>query len=285
MVRQIEVYGHRGARALFPENTLHGFTSAAALGVQAFELDVGMTADGVVVVSHDTALNPEITRYPSGAWLAEPGPTIYSLTYGELRRYDVGRIRPNSRTSALFPNQVSHDGACIPTLSVVLAALPSSRFLIEVKTDPNHPGWTAPPHVLTDAVLSVIDAANAGARMIIEAFDWRVPRLVRRARPEFKLAWLTRSETLSNPALWLGDGTPVGSVPARVAAEAGPIWAPSYTGLTEAQIQEAHALGLAVIPWTVNDAADVQRLIQWDVDGLISDRPDLVVTQTASQGP
>src|SRR3984957_4158987 len=119
MTRRIDIQGHRGPRSLFPEITLEGFLAASSLGVEAFELDVGMTADGVVVVSHDPALNPDLTRDASGAWLTGRGPTIRTLTHAERRRYDVGRIRPGSRTSALFPDQVAHDGARIPTLAAV----------------------------------------------------------------------------------------------------------------------------------------------------------------------
>jgi glycerophosphoryl diester phosphodiesterase len=273
----LDIQGHRGARALFPENTLEGFLAAASLGVAAFELDVAMTADDVVVVSHDPALNPDITRDASGAWLSRRGPTIRSMTKLELGAYDVGRIRFGSRTSLLFPDQTPYDGARIPALADVLAALPDARFTIEVKTDPAHPDWTASPQVLADATLAVVDNAGATARIIVEAFDWRVQRHVRRTRPDIKLAWLTRAETVRDAALWW-DGTPSGgSVPARVAAEGGPIWAPDHTGLTEPLIREAQTLGLFVLPWTVNRPADMRRLIGWGVDGLISDRPDLAL--------
>jgi glycerophosphoryl diester phosphodiesterase len=278
MTRRIDIQGHRGARALFPENTLEGFLAASALGVPAFELDVGMTADGVVVVSHDPALNPEITRDAAGAWLTGRGPTIYSLTYAELGGYDVGRIRPGSRMSLLFPGQVAHDGARIPTLGAILAALPAARFTIEVKTDPDRPDRTTAPHVLTDAALSVIDDAGAASRVIVEAFDWRVQRHVRRTRPDIRLAWLTRPATVRDAALWWDGAVPGHSVPAAVAAEGGPIWAPDHSDLTRAQIHEAHALGLSILPWTVNRPVDMRRLIGWGVDGLISDRPDLALS-------
>jgi glycerophosphoryl diester phosphodiesterase len=277
MKRLLDIQGHRGARALFPENTLEGFLGAAALGVRAFELDVAMTADDVVVVSHDPALNPDITRDASGAWLSRRGPPIRSMTYQEVRGYDVGRIRFGSRTSLLFPAQTPHDGARIPALADVLAALPHARFTIEVKTDPAHPGWTASPRDLADATLAVIDQAGAAARIIVESFDWRVQRHVRQTRGDIKLAWLTSAKTVRDAALWW-DGTACnGSVAACVAAEGGPIWAPEHSGLTERRIQEAHALGLAVLPWTVNRLADIRRLIDWGVDGLISDRPDLAL--------
>ncbi len=167
MKRRIDIQGHRGARALFPDNTLEGFAAAAALGGTAFELDVAMTADGVVVVSHDPTLNPDITRDESGAWLTARGPAIHTLTRTALSRYDVGRIRPGSRMASLFPGQTPHDGARIPNLAAVLEAHPDARFTIEVKTDPEHPSLTAHPRALADATIAVIDAAVAAARVIM----------------------------------------------------------------------------------------------------------------------
>jgi glycerophosphoryl diester phosphodiesterase len=285
MAGMIDIQGHRGARGLFPENTLEGFRAAAALGVEAFELDVGMTADGVVVVSHDPALNPDITRDGAGAWLERHGPLIHRLGHKALSRYDVGRLRPGSPTDALFPDQRPCDGARIPTLAAVLAALPQARFTIEVKTDPRHPGWTAPPDVLAEATLAVVDAGGAAGRVTLESFDWRVTRHVRRIRPDIRLAWLTRAETVRDAALWWDGSGAGGSVPECVAAEGGPVWAPDHAGLTQRQVAEAHALGLRVMPWTVNRPADIDRLIAWGVDALISDRPDLALDRAAGFVP
>jgi glycerophosphoryl diester phosphodiesterase len=278
MRRILGVQGHRGARALFPENTLQGFIEARRLGVQAFELDVGMTADGVVVVSHDIALNPDLTRDAAGRWIAAPGPAIWSLTWNELRQYDVGRVRPRSPTALRFPQQRAFDGARIPTLAEILAAVPDAWFTVEIKTDPAFPDCTAAADILAMGVLDVVDAAGAAARVVIEAFDWRVQRFIRRTRPEIRLAWLTRSETVRHAALWW-DKPATGSVPECVAAEGGPIWAPDYRDLTEAQVEQAHALGLLVLPWTINQPADMRRLFNWQVDGLISDRPDLAMLE------
>nr|WP_294521897.1 glycerophosphodiester phosphodiesterase [uncultured Rhodopila sp.] len=277
MTGLMEIQGHRGARGLFPENTLEGFLAAAALGVTAFELDVGLTADGVVVVSHDPALNPDLTRDASGVWLDGKGPLIRSLTQADLCRFDVGRIRPGSATAMRFPDQAPLDGARVPELASVLEALPDARFTIEVKTDPRHPDWTAAPDVLADATLAVIDQAGAARRIILESFDWRVQRHVRRVRPDIRLAWLTCAETVGESALWWDGITEVASVPDSVAAEGGPVWAPDHTDLTEALVRHALALGLFVLPWTVNQPADMQRLIDWGVNGLISDRPDLAL--------
>ncbi|WP_428484730.1 glycerophosphodiester phosphodiesterase family protein [Rhodopila sp.] len=287
----MQVIGHRGARGRFSENTLEGFRAVAALGISAFELDVGMTADGVVVVNHDPALHPDLTRDASNRWISRPGPLIRLLTWAELARYDVGRIKPGSPTHRLFPEQRPHDSARVPTLASVLAALPDAMFVIEVKTDPTHPDWTVEPTVLADAVLSVVDQTNAATRVVIESFDWRVPSHVRRVRPEIRLAWLTRARTVAAAALWWDGVRPSdhdGSVPACVAAaggfKAGDAWAPDHADLSEALVHEAHALGLSVLSWTVNRRQDMRRLIGWRVDGLISDRPDVVLEVVREDG-
>jgi glycerophosphoryl diester phosphodiesterase len=276
--KHIEIIGHRGARGLFPENTREGFSATAVLGVHAFELDVGLTRDGVVVVAHDPALNPDITRDPSGVWLPGPGPLLWKLTAAELGRYDVGRIRPGSRTARLFPDQKPQDGSRVPSLAAVLADLPAARFIIEIKTDPVHPDWTAAPDLLVDAVLADIDRAAAAARVVLESFDWRVQLYLQRIRPDIRLAFLTRLDADPEP-WWAGasreKSTHGSSTPAVIATVApGSIWAPAYSNLTDADVREAHALGLTVVPWTANETTDVRHLVACGVDGIISDYPD-----------
>ncbi|MFQ5954576.1 MAG: glycerophosphodiester phosphodiesterase family protein, partial [Kiloniellales bacterium] len=134
----VEIQGHRGARGLAPENTLAGFALALSIGVTTLELDVGVTADGVVVVAHDPRLNPALARTADGSWLAAPGPPLSSLTLAELRRYDVGRIDPQSRYARRFPDQRPVDGARIPMLAEVVALSRKAgnhtvRFNIETK--------------------------------------------------------------------------------------------------------------------------------------------------------
>jgi len=270
--------GHRGARGLFPENTIEGFRAALALGLDGIELDVGMTADGVPVVSHDLLLNPDIARGAEGAWLSEAGPALHDLTLEALSAFDVGRLRPGSAYAAQFPQQRPVDGARIPTLRDALRIDGVPRFVIELKTDPRFPDRTVSPELLADATLAVVDTAGAASRIDLESFDWRGPRHVRRTRPDIRLAWLTRPETERDAHLWWGGPVPAdfgGSVPRAVAAEGGSIWAPEHAALTADLVAEAHALGLMVLPWTVNDPAAMRRLIGWGVDGLITDRPDL----------
>jgi glycerophosphoryl diester phosphodiesterase len=106
-----DLVGHRGARGLAPENTLPGFARALSLGVTTLELDTAITKDGVIVISHDPALNPDITRDRNGKWLGKFGPGIHSLTFDELQQYDVGRLKPNTDYAKLFPEQRPVDRA------------------------------------------------------------------------------------------------------------------------------------------------------------------------------
>lgn len=277
MSRRFDLQGHRGARGLFPENTLEGFRAALAIGVDAFELDVGLSADRVPVVHHDLALNPAIARRPDGAWLTPPTPTLHSMTLAEIGSWDVGRLRPGSAYAATFPDQQPMDGARIPTLAEVLALDPEVRFTLELKTDPTRPDATVPATELAEAALAVVEQAGASGRVMFESFDWRGPRHLRRLRPALKLAWLTNAQTVAEAALWWDGKRPEdfgGSVPRAVAAEGGNVWAPAHEDLTEAALAEAHALGLGVLPWTVNQPEDMRRLIGWGVDGLITDFPD-----------
>jgi glycerophosphoryl diester phosphodiesterase len=272
MSRSFDLQGHRGARGLFPENTLEGVAAALGIGVDTIELDVAMTADDVVVVTHDPVLNPDLTRGPDGGWLAPHGPPVRTLTLAELRCYDVGRLRPGSAYAGLFPEQTPCDGARIPTLAEVFAlTVPAGvRVSAEVKVSAAQPELAIPT-----AVAVVATAANAGATglLSVRSFDWRPLRHLRRHHPEVALTWLTGAATHG-----------ADEAPASIAAEARagasvpwtPVWAPEHTHLTERLLGEAHALGLGVVPWTVNARCEMARLIAWGVDGLCSDRPDLV---------
>src|SRR5512139_555162 len=111
MTFAFDLQGHRGARGLAPENTLPAFATALSLGVTTLELDTGVTKDGIVVISHNSGLNPDITRDKDGKWLGKPGPAIYSLTYAELQTYEVGRINPFSNYAKSFPEQKAVPGA------------------------------------------------------------------------------------------------------------------------------------------------------------------------------
>jgi glycerophosphoryl diester phosphodiesterase len=287
-LRAFDLQGHRGARGLAPENALAGFAKALEIGVTTLETDLGVTKDGVIVLSHDRRLNPDIVRGPDGKWLAAPGPAIHSLTLAELRRFDVGRIRPETRYALLFERQMPADGARIPTLSELFelaeASGKSPRFNIETKVSPEEPGETPDPETFVRLVVEAVRAAKMTSRTTIQSFDWRTLRIARRLAPEIATACLTSQRTLRDrndaegrkPSPWLAglDPRDFASVPRLVAAAGCGTWSPSFREISPAAVAEAHTLGLEVVPWTVNTDADMVRVIDMGVDGLITDYPD-----------
>ena len=262
----LAVIGHRGARALHPENTIAGFQAALAAGVDRFEIDVGMTRDGVAVLGHDPFLSSDIARTSSGAWVGRREVMLHGLRYVQLQEFDVGRLRPGSPAWRRFPRQRPADGARVPSLLQVLRLHRTASWTIELKTYPNRPHWTAPPQALAEAVAQAADEAGAAGRVTVQSFDWRGPRHLRRLRPDLAYAWLTSRSTRA----WRGGQR---RLPDTVAAEGGGTWSPHHRELTRGRLRRAHAAGLRVVPWTVNDPADWLRLAEWGVDGLITDDP------------
>ena len=192
-----DLEGHRGARGLAPENTLPAFARALDIGVTTLELDVALTADGVLVVSHDPFLNPVLARDADGQWLPGPrGPLIHALTLAQVQAYDVGRIRPDTPYARTFATQQAVDGTRLPTLAQVFALVQARggtqvRFNIETKLYPDHPEDTAPVAAMTDALLQAIRTAGLRERVTIQSFDWRSLRRVQQLEPGIPTACLT----------------------------------------------------------------------------------------------
>lgn len=275
-----ELQGHRGARGLFPENTLEGFTAAIHLGVDALELDVAITRDGVPVVFHDMTLSPEIARDATGAWITGADIAIHRLTRAQLAGYDVGRLRPGGAYAARHPNQVALDGARIPDLEAVLrvAAAAGVRADIELKTSPERPDLTTAPEDMADRVMALVDHLGVAAGVDLRSFHWRSLLHLRRTHPELRLTWLTYPRTERDHARWWGTASPADPVAAVMAVAdraASPCWAPEAGGLTLQRVTAAREAGLRLVPWTVNDPAVMRRLMDWGVDGICTDRPDL----------
>ena len=285
----LDIQGHRGARGLMPENTLPAFAHALTLGVTTLELDCAMTKDGVVVVSHDSTLNPDITRGPDGKWLEGEGPPIRQFTYEELLRFDVGRIDPKSAYAKRISRQQPVDGTRMPRLADVFALARRSgndavRFNIETKISPLHPARTVSPEEFARAFIHLIKKEKMESRVTIQSFDWRTLKVVQQEAPEIATAYLTaqqgfmdniqagKRESPWTAGLRVNDFG--GSIPRMVKAAGGGVWSPYYGETTREQVREAQALGLKVVVWTVNEPADLRRMIEWRVDGIISDYPD-----------
>ncbi|WP_300261867.1 glycerophosphodiester phosphodiesterase [Bradyrhizobium sp.] len=293
-----DLEAHRGGRALLPENTLPAFANALSIGVDTLELDTGMTADGEVIVSHERGLNPDITRDAAGAYITPPGMPFLKLRLDEVRTYDVGRIRPDSAYARQFPDQRALPGTRIPTLKEVFALVRKSgndrvRFNIETKIDPDHPEETLGPQAFVAKLLGVIAAEGFSDRVMIQSFDWRTLQLVQQQAPKIPTVYLTLQRgkaptvALDRATSWMAGFNPAdhgGSLPRTIQAARGVIWSPYFGDVTPALVAEAHEAGLRVVVWTVNKPEDMARMIALGVDGIISDRPDLLRRVAGEQG-
>jgi glycerophosphoryl diester phosphodiesterase len=285
-----DLQGHRGARGLAPENSMTAFEKALEIGVTTLELDIGVTKDNVVVIYHDRTLNADITRDSSGAFLVQRGAPISSLMFDELQRYDVGRIKPDSNYAKTFSTQTPRNGERIPSLRslfdlVAKQNAKSIRFNIETKLSPLAVDETASPEAMVTALIDEIRKAGVQQRTTIQSFDWRTLKISQSKAPEIATVYLTSQQgagdtvQIGKPGTspWLA-GFDVddysGSIPKLVKAAGGAVWSPNFRDLTEPLVRETQALGLKVIPWTVNDVADMKRLIEWKIDGIITDYPD-----------
>jgi len=294
-----DLQGHRGARGLAPENTLAAFRKALDIGVTTLETDLAVTRDGVLVIAHDPYLNPDLVRDGDGRWLAVKGPSIFSLTLAELRRYDIGRANPQSRYAQQFPIQQPADGERFPTLADVFAlgrahAKPV-RFNIETKITPNSGEDTVDPSTFARLVADAVRKAGLADRVTVQSFDWRTLREIKRIAPEIGTACLT-IETPSNDTVARNASTPSpwfagldlaaaqGSLPILVAAAGCGTWSPFWRNLTPQEAAAARGLGLKVVPWTVNEPTDMASLVELGVDGLITDYPDRLRRVLAERG-
>ena len=255
-----DLQAHRGGAALAPENTLEAFGTALDLGVSTLECDVHVSADGVPVLCHERTY---------------AGRIVPLLTYAELVTLHPGGQEP------------------IPTLHELCDLLHDRGadevgLNIETKFDVLHPDENAPRERFVESVLEVLHDSEVGRRSSIQSFDWAVLRLVRAADPEISLNALTNTDYLEvdqpGASPWLA-GIDIDdfadSVPAAVSALGFDAISPSHTILTPAMVAEAHDAGLQVIPYTVDAPPSMRRLIEFGVDGMITNRPDVLRTVLA----
>jgi len=292
-----DIEAHRGGRARRPENTLPAFADALSMGVDTLELDMGVTRDGVVVVAHDRGLNPAITRAADGSYIPAGIPFI-ELTLAQVKQYDVGQIKPGSAYAARFPDQLAIAGTRIPALAEVFALVRRSgdrrvRLNMETKIDPTRPEESLDPQQFVAAVLELLRSEQFSDRVMIQSFDWRTLQLTQSQAPEIPTVYLTQ-ESGPDANVRAGAASPwtagfdvrdhAGSLARTIKAAGGSVWSPHYGDVDERRIEEAHQLGLPVIVWTVNQPADMARLIDIGVDGIISDRADLLRSEAAKKG-
>lgn len=290
---------HRGGRGLWPENTLAAFENAIRMGTTTIELDIAITADGIPVISHDPALNPALTRDANGHWLTRHEPLIKNLTLAQLQTYDVGRLNPAHPYAKEFAGQQPSDGQRIPTLAALFKLVndlgaSNVHFDMETKINPHHPANTLAPEAFVKTMLEVIRDAGMTSRVMVQSFDWRTLELLHQLEPAIRTMYLTADwpdySTVKDSAWTAGlrldafDGSVAHMVRASAGKATGVIWAPNFGNLTAQLVKVGQSLGMQVIPWTVNEEAQMEKLVDWGVDGIISDYPDRLRKVMARKG-
>lgn len=276
-----EVQGHRGARGLRPENTLAGIACALEIGVASIECDVALSVDDAVVLSHDGTVPSTATQPP-----AEPVP-VARLLLAELRRVDLGDSgRPGPDAVAAFR---SEPGQRMATLGGALALLElfgatDVRLDVEIKSarfiDPQ---WDA-AHVV-DRVLSEMRAYGAIERCSLRSFDVNVLHEARSRCPQLRRVLLVgRVADRVPPPLAVGEHFSSGDIVALALELEAVAIAPGRSLATAELVALSHAAGVPVIPWTINDPQQVRDLVDAGVDGVCTDRPDLVRATLAALG-
>jgi glycerophosphoryl diester phosphodiesterase len=247
---KVVVHGHRGARAVLPENTLPAFEYALSAGVDVLELDLAVTKDNVLVVSHDPTINPQIC---TGAPAKTP---IHQLTLEEVKRIDCGSLKNPG-----FPKQKPIPGTKIPTLEEVLALAGRGKFEfnIETKINPKFPELAPSPDEFARLLYDAIRRHDLQRRVIVQSFDFRTLHAMKKLDPAIRLS-----------ALY--EGSPKSFV--EIAKQAGAdIISPQFKLVTREQVEAAHKAHLQVVAWTPNTPDDWQRMLDCGVDAIISDDP------------
>jgi glycerophosphoryl diester phosphodiesterase len=272
---EFDTQGHRGFRAKYPENSVQGFIAAIDTGVKTLEMDVVLSKDNHVVVSHDPVFLKSLCLSPTGKELKDDSKLLYQMRYETIMQYDCGSLG-NSR----FPDQKKMK-TYKPLLSEVITAadeytaknnLPEMRFNIEIKSSSKGDGIYHPkPALFVEIVYEIIKLFEAEDRCTIQSFDPRILQYLDRTNNGSKLALLVDNDLGVEKNIDLLGFTP-------------DIYSSEYTLLTEEDVEVAHDMGMDVVPWTVNERSEMEKLIDWEVDGLISDHPDILMEVVRSRG-
>lgn len=269
--KKIDLEAHRGGRGLMPENSIEAMISALDMGVTTLEMDLGISKDGQVVVSHDSYMSSDFMRKPDGSDISkgeEKTLLLYGMDYSEIKSYDGGtKLHPQ------FPQQKK-----IKTYKPLFSELIDSvehyikknklkpvMYNVEIKSTPNGDGIEHPdPEVFVQKVMDIIEQRKIAKRMIVQSFDVRPLQILHQSYPKQKLSYLIYTkEPLSDHIKKLGFKPNIVS--------------PLYTTVTTDLVKEAHQQKIAVIPWTVNTVTDIKKMEDLQVDGIISDYPNLLL--------
>ena len=284
----IKIYGHRGARGDLPENTLGSFKYLFDNDINAYETDILITKDLIPVITHDFRLDPSFTKDEDGNWIKDENIKIFDLTYEEISKFDVGSLNKLTRYGRRFINQRSLKNQKIPKLSELLELSSKNLFQdllinLEIKSTPDEKNLTPDPQELVQIVLKDINNSNLKDKIIISSFDWRILREIKKQSPEIHRAYLTFQQekgmkikkTIYSKSPWI-DHIPltiVYDLPKIIKELGGSAWHPYYKDINKKAVKDAHDNNLPVNVWTVNDEDDMLKMIEYGVDGIMTDYP------------
>ena len=266
---QIDVQAHRGGAGLMPENTISAMKNALDLDVNTLEFDLQLSQDGQVVVSHDNYFHPRYATRPDGTLILEEDPReyLYTMPYDSIVKYDVG-LRPVDR----WPGQIKI--AEVKPLAGDLIDFTESyakkpvNYNIEIKSWPGEGEGTLWPeyHVFCDTCIPLLLSKNLGDRLIVQCFDTRALNYMHEKWPDLTLSYLTEDYDGGNIEALLGNLT---FTPQW--------WSPESSVVTPENVAWCHAHGIGVVPWTVDDSAEMRRLVDCGVEAIISNYPDILI--------
>ena len=280
----IKIYGHRGARGDLPENTLHSFKYLFENKICAFETDILLTKDLVPVVNHDFRLNIAITKDNEGSWIENDDIKIFDLTYEQLLSFKIGSIDKKSKYGRRFENQKSLGEENIPKLSDLLELtsnnIPDGLIInLEIKSTPIEDNLTPPPNVMARLIIDEVNKTELKDNVIYSSFDWRVLREIKNIDPKISRAYLTSElkGKVYNKSPWL-DFMPLydsdsRELPRLIKTLGGKAWHPKHKDIDKDMVRISHEEGLPVNVWTVNEKYEMLRMIEYGVDGIITDYP------------
>ena len=296
-----DLEAHRGGRDIRPENTLYSYAYAIELGATSIECDMQLTKDGQIVMSHNPILNSDITRDENGNYIENNKYDIRLMTVDELKKFDVGVMDPNCGEyyDLHGKTQFTYD-AKIPTLEELMQLIQSygdKNIVLNIETksypDPASAGYknNADPKKFVEVFNNIVKKYDMEDRVVLQSFDWQTLIEMKKLNPNISTSalwqeqpsWGRDSESLrryeKKKSPWLGgldikdyQGNPVKAAHA-IGAD---IISPYYTEISKKDVDEAHSLGMKVIPWTVNNEKDMNMLLDMGVDGIISDKPWLL---------
>lgn len=278
----IKIYGHRGARGDLPENTLESFKYLFENNIHAYETDILISKDFIPVITHDFRLDPSYTKDINDNWIEDENIKIIDLTYDQISQFDVGTLNKLSRYGRKFINQKSLENQKIPKLSDLLK-LTSDNIVenllinLEIKSTPVEKSLTPEPNEMVKIIIDEVSRSNLEDRIIYSSFDWRVLREIKERDSKIPRAYLTSGVKgkIYDKSPWL-DFTPLHNgveLPELIKALGGSAWHPNYKDVNKEIVQISHDKGLPVNVWTVNKENDMLRMIDYGVDGIMTDYP------------